>query len=651
MAAEATAATAARSWGGTLIELLSPAKNGQSTTGQKVMGVSVISFFFVLFYVVNGPGSAKKRKDGKVVHDPSSDFWLLVKILIPNAWCKEVMLLASFIVVLSARTLLSIAVAHLDGKVIKSLVDLRFKDFSRLSLIWLLTGIPAAICNAGIRYLQTKLAISFRIKLVRHFYELYLRNEVYYKVSNVDDRVLNPDQMIADDVEKFSSHLADLISQVAKPVFDCVLFTVDLWKSVGSGAVGAASLTTVLTARFLAAVRPPFGKLTARISERDGLWRAKHTRLVTDAEEVAFHRGADAERVRLDGAFSLLSKAQQHLIDTSFLYNIGEGYFMKYVWSIIGMTVCAAPVLLGEGRVKGGDATEILVTNRKLMTNSADSMERLMESFKEVAHLTGRSERLANLHRVLVEVDQGVFRHRQVKHQDTKGDLVSPLLDYKGEIKDSPTSVKFVDVPIVAPNGEHLVKPVNFTVEQGQHVLITGPNGCGKSSLFRVLAGLWPVFAGTLYRPENPRDIFFLPQRAYLVQGTLRDQIMYPDLVSKKTNEELIEILEWAKCKHVYDREKNGLDSLREWKDVLSGGERQKIGMARVFYHRPKFAILDECTSQIHVDDETGLYEKVKELGTTVMSVSHRRSIWHHHTHSLAFENKEIKYTELVLPK
>eukprot|EP01064_Diplonema_japonicum_P037913 TRINITY_DN9022_c1_g3_i1.p1 TRINITY_DN9022_c1_g3~~TRINITY_DN9022_c1_g3_i1.p1 ORF type:complete len:675 (+),score=202.52 TRINITY_DN9022_c1_g3_i1:58-2025(+) len=631
----------AQTWTKALVKLMSPAKDGEaSTRSQKLFGLLFIGSFFVLFGFVNGPAKRSKEKGKKKIGTSSmEDLKMLVKILVPNMFCKEAGILMSFIAVLTTRTLLSIVVAHLDGRVIKSLVELKFREFTRLSGLWLLLGLPAAVCNALIKLIQTRLAFSFRTKLTRHFYDLYLVNEVYYKSGNMDDRIENPDQMLTDDVDKFSQQLADLFSQLAKPVFDCILFTGELWKSVGSGAVAGACITTVGTAQALNALRPAFGRLTANVAERDGQWRARHSRLVTDSEEVGFHRGAAVERSRLEAGYKALQDANRKLLEAAFPYNIYEGYFTKYIWGIVGMTVCAAPVLLSNGGLGAGKATEILVTNRKLMSSAADSTERLMESLKEIAHLSGRSGRLAKLLRVLNEVGKGEFHHKQVGMEED-----SPLLKYHGVVKHDASCIRFENVPIVAPNGEQLVKPANFELKRGDHCLITGPNGCGKSSLFRVLAGLWPVFEGTMTRPAEPQDIFFLPQRAYLVHGSLRDQIIYPDMKSKMTDKELEEVLIWARCKHVLDRENKGFESVQEWKDVLSGGERQKIGLARVFYHKPKFAILDECTSAIHVDDEALLYEKVKSIGITLMSVSHRRTIWHHHNVALSFENGEISF-------
>lgn len=198
--------------------------------------------------------------------------------------------------------------------------------------------------------------------------------------------------------------------------------------------------------------------------------------------------------------------------------------------------------------------------------------------------------------------------------------------------------------PIVSPNGDVLVKALSFSLKPGDHLLVVGPNGCGKSSLFRILGGLWPVYGGTVYKPPFS-DIFYIPQRPYLSRGSLRQQIIYPDGLRTMrakgvTDADLLGILGILNLEHLNELYPEGLDAEAEWRDVLSGGLQQRVAMARLFYHRPRYAILDECTSSVTLEAEKTMYENAKSLGITLMTVSHRRSLWKYHSRILQFDGQ-----------
>ncbi|KAM6167000.1 ATP-binding cassette sub-family D member 3 isoform 4-T4 [Erethizon dorsatum] len=253
--------------------------------------------------------------------------------------------------------------------------------------------------------------------------------------------------------------------------------------------------------------------------------------------------------------------------------------------------------------------------------------------------------RITELMQVLKDLNQGKYERTMVSQQErgVEGVQMSPLIPGTGEIINADNIIKFDHVPLATPNGDILIRDLTFEVQSGANVLICGPNGCGKSSLFRVLGELWPLFGGRLTKPERGK-LFYVPQRPYMTLGTLRDQVIYPDGredQKKKGISDLVlkEYLDNVQLGHILERE-GGWDSVQDWMDVLSGGEKQRMAMARLFYHKPQFAILDECTSAVSVDVEGYIYSHCRKVGITLFTVSHRKSLWKHHEYYLRMDGR-----------
>ncbi len=256
---------------------------------------------------------------------------------------------------------------------------------------------------------------------------------------------------------------------------------------------------------------------------------------------------------------------------------------------------------------------------------------KLIELFKTLLKLSGYTSRVYGLLAIMKDIYK-----RQMNDKTTKGKFVNSK------------EIKFQDVSIVTPANVLLAKHLNFAITPGENTAISGPNGCGKSSLFRTLGELWPLKRGIIYKPLGGglfKDIFYLPQKPYNVIGSLRDQIIYPDQEPKKTDDELQELLELFGIGRLST---GGFDRQQDW-DKLSRGEQQRLAMVRLFYHKPRFAILDECTSTINRDAEENLYKQCKNFGITCITISHRPALDAFHTHRMVFDGEGgWKYEQIV---
>lgn len=198
-----------------------------------------------------------------------------------------------------------------------------------------------------------------------------------------------------------------------------------------------------------------------------------------------------------------------------------------------------------------------------------------------------------------------------------------------------------------------LLKNLNFTFKKGENVLISGKSGCGKTSLLRCINGLWNSYSGQITYFIDPNEIFYLPQNSYFTSGSLFEQISYPSYGDSLKNEISNEIIEWLDTfglSHLLERISYNLNLTPEfdWSLILSEGEKQRLSFLRVLYHKPKFALLDEFTSSVDQETEALMFEYLKKIECSFMSIAHRDTVRKYHQIELKFSN-EMKVEKFIL--
>ncbi|KAF8480250.1 ABC transporter transmembrane region 2-domain-containing protein [Russula ochroleuca] len=562
----------------------------------------------------------------------------ILRITFPSYRSPEVGIVLVHSTFLVLRTVLSVGIAKLDGKIVKALVSADGRGFLRGLGLWFLLAIPSTYTNSMIRHLQARLSLRLRTRLTRYTHDLYLSSDPhlrYYRISG-QGGIEGVDQYITADIASWADSLSGLYGNILKPLLDLTLFTSQLSRTLGAKGTAALFLNYYITARILRAVTPAFGRLAAVEARLEGEYRAGVGRVGREAEEIAFYDGGKREREILWRAYLRLIKHVNSIFKIRIAYEWTEDYVIKYLWSAAGYCLISIPVLftrsvgkragphaaLTEANDAMANRTENYISSRRLLLSLADAGGRLMYAYKDILELAGLTTRLyvllSSLHNL------------------------PPLPMSSPAGSDTPhIALDNVDVSIPASGTREapLVKALSLTLRAEEHLMITGSNGVGKTAVARVLSGLWaPGNAGNVHRPGRG-EVFVVPQRAYMVTGSLLDQIIYPHaytqfVQSGRTKEELMEILEAVHLAYLPARE-GGWETRKEWRDVLSGGEKQRMGMARVFYHRPKFAILDECTSAVSSDVEGQMYEHAKSLGITLITISLRPSLAKYHTQLL----------------
>lgn len=631
-----------------------------------------------------GSGSVKRDDIPKLDRVFLRNLFHFLRVAIPGLRTREFATVVAVACLLGVRSWLDLWASANGGKVVKAIVGRDRNAFVRTAVIDIgCMMFPMALVNNTLKYMLQRLSVLMRRRLSHYFHDKYLARNTFYKVSNLDSRIRNVDQLLTVDIERFCKSLADLYSNLTKPSIDIVLFSRRLARSLGSQGPMLMIAYFGICSALLNLVQPPFGQLAADGARLEGEYRLHHSRLIAHSEEIAFFGGAQREKLYINHALDNVVAHARKLFRARWRIGVFDNILVKYVATIVGYLVVAIPVFFADSnlyrllsprlilrriaaRASGaaaaldekaaGDENEVssasniaglYTRNSRLLLQLAGAIGRLVLAGKEINRLTGYCQRVATLRDVLDDLAQdNAVRRRFESSPDLQRDMRLASLMRPGKIEvradNDIGGIEFAGVNLVSPDATVLAAGLDFAIERGQHVLVTGSNGCGKSSLFRVLAGLWPVYGGVVRSPARSR-IFFVPQRPYLALGSLRENVVFPfswrEAVARKgaTDESIIEMLRIAHLGTLVERP-GGIEAVHDWAEVLSGGQKQRLAFARLLFHRPDFAILDEASSAVSVDIEALLYEKVKLAGITLISVSHRPSLWPFHDKVLKFD-------------
>ena len=481
----------------------------------------------------------------------------------------------------------------------------RFWDAIKYCLGLLLFAVPV---YAFYYFVRDKLGIHWRRWLTDRFLDSYFTQRHYYEL-NANAGIDNPDQRIAEDINTFTQRSLYFLLILIGSILQLAAFSAVLWeisRDLVYFLVFYAIFGTFVT---LAVFGKPLIGLNFMQLRREADFRFGMVRIRENAESIAFYRGEAQESRQVRRRFGAAFDNYNRLIRSQLFLNLFQ-YAYGLLTIVLPSAIIASRVLSGELEV--GRAVQAAGAFAAVL--SAISL--IVENFEGLSRFAAGIDRLNTFSRVLAAEPACRARSPSLI-ETTQGDRLT--LEH---------------VTLMTPGGERtLVKDLSVAIDPGAGLMIVGESGSGKSSLLRAIAGLWYCGSGRIVRP-GPEEILFLPQQPYMILGSLRSQLLYPNRERPLPDAELLRLLERVNLPDLAERF-GGLDAERDWEKVLSIGEQQRLAFARVLLTRPRYAMLDEATSALDVANEESLYRQLAATETTLVSVGHRSSILKYHKHVL----------------
>jgi putative ATP-binding cassette transporter len=495
-------------------------------------------------------------------------------------------------------------------------------------------------------YLTQLLELRWRAWMTTQYLQRWLADHAFYKLElarftapdlgsanslNAPRTPDNPDQRIQEDINLFTSYTISLSMGLLNAVVTLVSFVGILWTLSGAFAfsLNGASYSIPGFMVWMAVLYCLGGSIITHYIGRPQIrlnflqqryeadFRHHMVRVREYSESIALDQGEAVERGHLDQRFSAvlanylsLIKKQKNLV--WFTNFFGQA-------AVVFPFVVAAPRFF-SGAIQLGQLMQIASAFGRVQ----DSLSWLVDNYSSLAAWRATTDRLTSFEDNIIAVAQSGRAQAAI---NSVANNAAPL--------SAPDTLATRNLSLNLPTGATLLNGVSLQARRGESVLVTGPSGSGKSTLFRALAGIWPFASGQAHLPAGA---MFIPQRPYFPDGTLRDALAYPQPAAQYSDAALRQALTDALLPQLISR----LDEADAWSQKLSGGEQQRLAIARVLLKKPGWIFADEATSALDEATEKTLYQRlmahIAAIHGGIVSIAHRPSVAAFHNRRWALE-------------
>ncbi len=539
----------------------------------------------------------------------SGSFFSLRRQLKNRRWVHW-LFLAVIVLMLLAVNGINAGIGFIARDLTNALVEKQQDGFYRILGIYACCFAVALPIRVSQIFFTYKLGIIWRDWLSKSLVKDYMTNKAYYQLNPNDEEqtdVDNPDQRITDDTRAFTGQSLSFTLGIFDALLTFSLNILILWSISRTLTFSLFGYATFATAILLIAgknlVKIDFDQLRYEADFRYGLVHIRD-----NAESIAFYSGEKPEKSETERRLGEVVKNFNLLIIWRVIIDVMRRS-INYAGNFFPYLIMAIPYFKGDidyGRFIQASFAFGMVEG---------SLFFIVNQIEELAKFTAGIGRLEGFQSKVEKISQAKI----VDNQKTISDYSSILIN---------------DADLFPPGSEKaIIKNLNLSIETNQSILVVGPSGCGKTSLLRMISGLWEPNQGTIKKPKTG-DLLFIPQKPYMLLGSLREQLCYPTEVDKFSDDHLVSVLNEVNLTSLVERYPN-LDVKQDWPRILSLGEQQRLAFARLLLNSPRFAVLDEATSALDIKTEKRLYNLLKKRELSLISVGHRPSLKDFHENIL----------------